>query len=155
MMKQKAYLHRLDDYGKYIISINQSAYDIQAQPIINNYEKLLVLCEPSTSKAVIDSLQSFTDLRVMRTLPFCLEIVSIENSKCNAVRQICEHEGCSLREVMGFGDEMRILDLLLECGIGVAMLNGNEQIKASADCCTEYDNNHDGVGEFLYQYFNI
>ena len=155
MMKQKAYLHRLDDYGKYIISINQSTYDIQVQPIINNYEKLLVLCEPSTSKAVIDSLQSFTDLRVMQTLPFCLEIVSIENSKCNAVRQICEHEGCSLREVMAFGDEMNDLDLLLECGIGVAMLNGNEQIKASADCCTEYDNNHDGVGEFLYQYFLI
>ena len=56
---------------------------------------------------------------------------------------------------MAFGDEMNDLDLLLECGIGVAMLNGNEQIKARADCCTEYDNNHDGVGEFLYQYFNI
>lgn len=155
MMKQKAYLRRLDEYSKHIITINQSAYVIQELPIINNYEKLLVLCEPSKSAAIINSLQPFDDLRVMQTLPYCLEIVSIENSKLSAVRQICEHEGCSLREVMALGDEMNDLDLLLDCGIGVAMLNGNEQLKASAECCTEYDNNHDGVGEFLYQYFHI
>ena len=37
-------------------------------------------------------------------------------------------------------------------GHGVAMCNGLDYIKTIADFVTEYNNNKDGVGRFLYSY---
>ncbi len=60
--------------------------------------------------------------------------------------------GFGLDKVMGFGDSMNDESLIRMAGHGVAMCNGLEEIKKIADYVTDYDNNHDGVGEFLFKY---
>ena len=42
--------------------------------------------------------------------------------------------------------------LIRMAGHGDAMCNGLEAIKSIADHVTDFDNNHDGVGEFIKKY---
>ena len=53
---------------------------------------------------------------------------------------------------MGFGDSMNDESLIRMAGHGVAMCNGLEEIKKIANYVTDFDNNHDGVGEFIKEH---
>ena len=57
-----------------------------------------------------------------------------------------------MSQTMGFGDSMNDESLIRMTGYGVAMSNGLDYIKTIADFVTEYNNNKDGVGRFLYSY---
>jgi hydroxymethylpyrimidine pyrophosphatase-like HAD family hydrolase len=39
--------------------------------------------------------------------------------------------------------------MIRAAGLGIAMLNAPDSVKAAADVITTYDNNHDGLAEFL------
>jgi hydroxymethylpyrimidine pyrophosphatase-like HAD family hydrolase len=43
--------------------------------------------------------------------------------------------------------------MLKAAGIGVAMINGSDEVKAVADYITTRDNNHDGVAEAADKFF--
>lgn len=155
-IKHKAMLRRMDEYGQTIINFNRSEYEIIDFTNFNkNYEKILVLAEPSLLTDIYPKLNSYEELKALRTLPYCIEIISRHNSKMNAICQVCEYENILLSEVMAFGDEENDKEMIMECGFGVAMLNGCECLKQEADACTSFTNNKDGVGEFLTEYFNI
>lgn len=152
----KAMLKRLDEFGAMIIKLNHSVYEIKnLTKLHKEYEKLLVLAEPSLLLDINQKLINYEGINVMRTLPYCLEIVNQHNSKLNAIRQICNYEKVDLSAVMAFGDQENDMEMIMECGLGVAMLNGLECLKQKADMCTEYTNENDGVGEFLNTYFQL
>lgn len=155
-IKHKAMLRRMDEYGQTIINFNRSEYEIIDFNHFNkNYEKMLVLAEPSLLTDIYQKLNSYEELKALRTLPYCVEIISRHNSKMNAIRQVCEYEKIFLSEVMAFGDEENDKEMIMECGVGIAMQNGCKELKEKADACTFHTNNEDGVGEFLIHYFNI
>lgn len=155
-MNHKAMLKRMDDYGKTIINFNQSEYEIiDFTELDKSYEKMLVLAKPSTLSEINQKLNDCHDIKAMRTLPYCIEIVSRYNSKLNAIQNICDYENIHLSEVMAFGDEENDMEMIIGCQVGVAMRNGSEALKQKADACTFHTNNEDGVGEFLIHYFNI
>lgn len=155
-INHKALLRRMDEYGKTIINFNRSEYEIIDLHNLNkNYEKMLVLATPSILSEINPKLNDFQDIKAMRTLPFCIEIVSQYNSKLNAIQHICDYENIQLSEVMAFGDEENDMEMITECGFGVAMKNGREALKKKADACTSFSNNEDGVAAFLMHYFKI
>lgn len=155
-MNHKAMLKRMDDYGKTIINFNRSEYEIiDFTELHKSYEKMLVLAKPSKLSEINQKLNDYHSIKAMRTLPYCIEIVSQYNSKLNAIQNICDYENIHLSEVMAFGDEENDMEMIMGCQVGVAMRNGSEALKEKADACTFHTNNEDGVGEFLIQYFNI
>ena len=40
-------------------------------------------------------------------------------------------------------------DMLEKCGLGVCMINGDDETKKISDVITQYDNNHDGVAKYI------
>lgn len=55
----------------------------------------------------------------------------------------------SLENVMVFGDNDNDVEMIKNCGIGVAMKNGSNSSKKNADMITEDDNNLEGVYKFM------
>lgn len=61
------------------------------------------------------------------------ELINRKFDKGQGIRRLCRHLGVDLQDTFGFGDSMNDLEMIQTVGVGVAMANGNEQIKALAD----------------------
>lgn len=71
-----------------------------------------------------------------------------EATKLNGVKVLAEHFKIPLTEVAAFGDDNNDVEMLRECGIGVAIGNAIEACKAAAGhICGDCDN--DGVAKWL------
>ena len=105
-------------------------------------EKLLVLQEKLKAdlggKAVI-----FT------SKPYFLEILPPGCGKGESILWLSKYIGIDAGTTMAFGDSMNDESMITKCGYGVAMKNGNEQIKKLAGFVTEKTNNEDGVADFI------
>jgi Cof subfamily protein (haloacid dehalogenase superfamily) len=71
-----------------------------------------------------------------------------EAEKISAVKEVVKKEKITLNDVVAFGDDYNDIDMVKECGTGIAMGNGIKEIKEAAKyiCKT---NNEDGVGKWL------
>jgi Cof subfamily protein (haloacid dehalogenase superfamily) len=77
-----------------------------------------------------------------------------------APRHICKASGLaefarlhqlSLAHFIAFGDGQNDISMLQEVGLGVAMANASEQVKAAAKAVTKFSHHDHGVIKFLYE----
>jgi hydroxymethylpyrimidine pyrophosphatase-like HAD family hydrolase len=115
---------------------------------------MLVPGEPAELLELQSQLRAeFGDRAVIFTSkPYFLEILPPNCGKGEAVSWLAAELGFGMEKVMGFGDSMNDESLIRMAGHGVAMCNGLAEIKAIASHVTDFDNNHDGVGEFIKKY---
>ena len=83
--------------------------------------------------------------RIMAVIPHCeatrwhpafADVVPQGSSKAVGIDKICEHFGISLEETMAFGDGGNDMAMIQHAGIGVAMGNAGDEVKAVADYVT-------------------
>ena len=82
-----------------------------------------------------------------------LEVVPRGMNKGEAVKMLCKLLNVEIENAVACGDAANDLAMLKAAGIGVAMRNGTDEVKAVADYITTRDNNHDGVAEAADRYF--
>lgn len=80
-----------------------------------------------------------------------LEFSHCTLNKLNAVDAILEKLGVSYEETLAIGDSSSDLEIIKACGIGVAMGNAPDDIKAVADVVTAV-NTEDGLAQAFEQY---
>jgi len=80
-----------------------------------------------------------------------LEFLHCTLNKLCAVEAILERLGVSYEETMAIGDSSSDYAILKACGVGVAMGNAPEEIKAAADDVTDLNTN-DGVAKAFEKY---
>jgi Cof subfamily protein (haloacid dehalogenase superfamily) len=71
-------------------------------------------------------------------------------NKLSSLKYILNELGTSIDRVMFFGDDVNDIELIKECGIGVAMGNAIEKVKNVANYITS-TNEEDGIAVFLNQ----
>lgn len=79
-----------------------------------------------------------------------LEISAAGVSKGTALLKTAEFLGADPSQTIAFGDSGNDLDIIKAAGIGIAMGNGTEEIKAAADMIT-LSNNENGIAKALKQ----
>lgn len=82
-----------------------------------------------------------------------LEVVPKGMNKGTAVRTLCRMLDVEIENAVAAGDAANDLAMLKAAGIGAAMINGTDEVKAIADFVTTRDNNHDGVAEIADRFF--
>lgn len=90
-------------------------------------------------------------LDVYRSESFFLEVVPEFVDKGNTLGVLIEKIGVSTDEVMAIGDGRRDFSMLQLAGMGIAMGNAQDSIKACADYITE-SNDHDGVATAVQKF---
>ena len=88
-------------------------------------------------------------LNCFNSNPYLLEIVPPGVDKGAALRFIAEHYQIPIRNTISAGDAENDLPMIRAAGIGCAVSNANDSLKAEADYVTEHDNNHAAVAEIL------
>jgi Cof subfamily protein (haloacid dehalogenase superfamily) len=74
-----------------------------------------------------------------------------EALKWNAVQAVAAHYGIPTDEIIAFGDDVNDLEMIENCGIGVAMENAIDPVKAAADFVCD-TNDNDGVARWLEEH---
>ena len=100
-------------------------------------------------KRVYEKLHDRMD--VYRSEPFFLEILPKDINKAKTLEALLEHLGCTREELMAFGDGFNDLSMIEYAGMGVAMGNGADVVKAAADYIAP-SNDQDGIEEALKKF---
>lgn len=79
---------------------------------------------------------------------YLLQIMNTSATKWNGIKAILDLCGCSPGETAYFGDDQDDLEPIKMCGLGVAVSNGINEVKAVADYVIE-SNDCDGVANFI------
>jgi Cof subfamily protein (haloacid dehalogenase superfamily) len=120
-----------------------------SQPIT----KLLLLGE----RGMIDQLESMLtsandgNVTIVRTDPELLQIMDKYVSKAAALQLVSEHYQIPLQNVMAIGDAPNDVGILKIAGVGIAMNNASEIVKAAADWIAPSNNDH-GVHAALVKF---
>ena len=79
------------------------------------------------------------------------DIIAAGGGKMTGIKRYLEHTGIAREEIIAFGDAENDLEMIRYAGIGVAMGNGSEEVKAAADFVTA-DIDDDGIEKALKHY---
>jgi hydroxymethylpyrimidine pyrophosphatase-like HAD family hydrolase len=79
---------------------------------------------------------------VTNSHPCNLEINPIGISKASGIEEVCRLIGISMSEVVAMGDSLNDMAMIKAAGLGVAMGNAQEELKAAADLVTVTNNEH-------------
>ena len=90
-------------------------------------------------------------MKITRSSPYSADIISADQSKLKGIAHLGEVFGFELSEVMAFGDSENDLEMLSGVGIGVAMGNGEDELKDQATHVTD-TNNQNGIAKALSHY---
>lgn len=113
-------------------------------------EKILTAASPEYLQANHEAMSApFRDrLSCMFTADYYFEFTAKGVNKAKAMEVAFGKLGISRDEMIAFGDAENDLSMLEYAGVGVAMANASEEVKAAADEVT-LDNNHDGIAVSL------
>lgn len=109
--------------------------------------KLLVEIPPESLPAARDELAARLNgaVEIVRSMPQLLEFLPVGASKGDGLRRLLARLDVDPAHVLALGDAENDLEMLELAGIGVAMANANDRVKAVADYITA-SNDEDGVG---------
>ena len=112
--------------------------------------KILMSVQPEELLQVQNQIAGFLpeSLTVVQTAPFYLEVIPKVINKGQGIRDICAVLGIDPAQVISFGDAANDIPMLEAAGMGVAMGNAQEAVKAAADMVT-LSNNEDGIAAAL------
>ena len=82
-----------------------------------------------------------------------MDIIAKGGGKVPGIRKYLEREGIAVEEIIAFGDGENDMEMLRFAGIGVAMGNAEDRVKALADHVTS-DIDEDGIANAL-KYFGL
>jgi hypothetical protein len=89
------------------------------------------------------------ELTLLYSNPYYMEIFPSIAGKGSAVKRLADHLGIPVANTFAAGDEQNDLSMIEAAGCGIAMINGTDEVKKSADVITALDNNNDGLAEFI------
>jgi len=88
---------------------------------------------------------------LVRSEPTYLEILPAGASKGDALERISAMTGVPLARIAAFGDSYNDIEMLERAGLGVAMGNSPDEVKARADVVTD-TNERDGISKAMEEY---
>jgi 5-amino-6-(5-phospho-D-ribitylamino)uracil phosphatase len=106
---------------------------------------------PDKLPAIRQLVESQGLYAVTNSHPCNLELNPAGISKASGLREVCALMGLEMSQVIAVGDSVNDLTMIREAGLGVAMGNAQDQVKAEADAVTAA-NTEDGVACVIRKY---
>ena len=117
--------------------------DLPGKPV----EKIIYATVESREISEIEQLLP-DDLYTIIAENELLMVMDKDAQKAKAVKEVAEHFGISLSEVAAFGDDYNDVEMLRDCGTGVAVANAIEEAKTAAGIICGF-NDEDGPARWL------
>lgn len=130
-----------DSYTDFLTGLENDAYKITVE-----------ISDDETVDAILSAFPTVGATRFSGERWFCF--ASKCASKVEGVKALAAHWGIDLKHVVAFGDDYSDVEMLRECGVGVAVGNAINEVKAVAShICDTNDN--DGMAKWLVKNLRI
>ena len=115
--------------------------------------KIVVTDDPEKLEKVLKNIPRdlFDKYTIFRSAPFLLEFLNKNANKGNALKYLCNAINIPISKSIAVGDEENDKHMIKMAGIGVAMGNARDSIKAIANYVTT-NNNDNGVANVINKY---
>lgn len=105
-------------------------------------------------RAISKKLKNEAKIRIWSGGHF-VEIYYPKNNKFFGIQKLIEYYNLDLNHVIAFGDAGNDEEMIKYVKYGICMNNGDEEIKKCAFDVTHFDNDNDGIGHYLVDFFKI
>ena len=114
--------------------------------------KLLAITDPGETVELLEKINAKFGDRLISGIsrPQYIESISPEAGKERALRELCRQLNIPAEEVIAFGDGQNDAGMIRFAGLGVAMANAREEVRAQADLIAP-SNHEDGVAQVIMQ----
>jgi Cof subfamily protein (haloacid dehalogenase superfamily) len=139
-----------------ILKALKETLSLNAYPEVNaqiSQQEVYLMCLFANDETADKYIRKFPHLTFKRWHPFVLNVLKEEVSKSLAIFRVLEFFNLDKSEAIAFGDGANDIDMLELAGLGIAMGNGNGQLKKVADFVTK-KSSEDGI-EFALKKFGI
>ena len=145
----------IGENGRYINYVDETVVKTQSEtkgtiPALGSYggERVyqILAFVPEHQKKLLDDL--LDECAVTSWSDTGIDIIPKDGGKSAGIRKFLEEQGLDRSEIMAFGDGENDIDMLRFAGIGVAMGNAVDAVKAAADYVTDSIDN-DGIEKAL------
>ena len=115
--------------------------------------KILAMVAPEDNERVRLELvnENFDGCEVTRSSVFLVEIGNANYSKGTAVKFLAEKYNIPLEKTIAVGDQINDLPMIQTAGLGIAVQNADENLKARATVL-DYTNEEDAVANLILKY---
>jgi hypothetical protein len=113
--------------------------------------KLMLLGPPEIVLQLEEGLTERWNVAAVRADADLIQIVNVDVSKGTALQIVAHEYGVAMSEVMAIGDAANDVSMLAAAGVGIAMGNADERVKAVADWIAP-SNEDRGVHAALMRY---
>ncbi|MCP4622296.1 MAG: HAD family phosphatase [bacterium] len=121
--------------------------------VINEPEplyKFLIISEESQDLLdIIEHLSELDGLTVTQSMPMLCDVMKTGITKAYALQRLSESLGIKREGIAAIGDQHNDIDLIEYAGLGIAVANAEDALKAKADIVTTSTNNENAVSEAI------
>lgn len=116
--------------------------------------KLLAMIPAEKADELLAYLQAqnLTGCEVTKSAEVLVEIISNEYSKGTAVEFLANYYGFPLDKTIAVGDQLNDLSMLEKAGLGIAVKNADERLKAKANYVSEYTCAEDAIAHVIEKF---
>lgn len=157
--KQGCITPKMNEYSEVEGRINQiPVHVVDFNTVADDEDVIKVMMvdpEPILEEAIKKLPKAlYEQYHIVRSAPFFLEFLNPAAGKGTGVKALANHLGILQEEIICIGDAGNDLDMIEYAGLGVAMGNAFEEVKAIADYVT-YDNESDGIAHVIEKFIGI
>ena len=122
------------------------------------YEGELTKCLFSGPRETLEKIKAYAEellgdqVNLFYSSPTYMEFVIKGVDKGSALEATAKKAGVDLKDTIAIGDSDNDLPMIRKAGLGVAMKNGEDHVKAAAGYITERTAEEDGVAEVLEKF---
>ncbi|MEQ7034142.1 Cof-type HAD-IIB family hydrolase [Enterococcus durans] len=137
---------RLMKKGLQLFSPHRQKKRYETLEILNEPIYQCILLSQESEQAKLEKY--FPECSFQRSNAYTVDIIPKGGSKLSGIKIFAKEKGIEMSEIMAFGDHYNDIDMLKGVGIGVAMGNAQDEVKAAADFVTK-TNEKNGIYEGL------
>lgn len=124
----------LEEWAEFVAHPVPLVVNLREEYAKENCCQLCFFCNEEIEKKVMSKLPS---LSAARWNPMFADINVIGVDKSTGLKEICRYYRCHISNTIAIGDGGNDIPMLRAAGIGVAMGNASEEVKAAADIITD------------------
>ncbi len=91
----------------------------------------------------------FDGCEITKSADYLVEIVNTKYSKGTALKALAEYYGVSIEKTIGVGDQTNDLPMIRAAGLGVAVQNADDGLKAEADYICDLTHEEDAIAYII------
>lgn len=116
--------------------------------------KLLAMVPAQENEKVLQTLaaEHFDGCDITKSDEFLVEVISSRYSKGTAVEFLAQYYGVPLEKTIAVGDQRNDLPMIEKAGLGIAVKNADESLKAAADYVCDYTNEENAIKNIIEKF---